>query len=67
MAWDNENVPSGGQQVPISEWHQRRVTDVKNSTGVFVIDGPQIVDQNYNTYPSAEWIDAFGWDTTDLY
>ncbi|HEY1685623.1 MAG TPA: type II secretion system protein [Tepidisphaeraceae bacterium] len=67
VEYDYEPVPSGGQKVPIAEWHQRNISGVKNATSVFVIwDGPQIADQNYNTYPSAEEIDQFGWDSTGL-
>jgi type II secretory pathway pseudopilin PulG len=70
VAVDYENVPQLGSNatVPISLWHQRNITDVKNSSNVFVIwDGPQIaIDCFYNTYPSAEWIDAFGWVHTGL-
>lgn len=64
VANDYETTPA----LALAFWHQRNITDVKNSSGVFVIwDGPQIaVDCNYNTYPSAEWIDAFGWDNTGL-
>lgn len=68
---DYEPVPAMGASaaVPIVDWHQRNITDVKNASGVFVIwDGPQIALDScyYNTYPSAEWIDAFGWVNTGL-
>jgi prepilin-type N-terminal cleavage/methylation domain-containing protein len=63
---DDENVPSGGQPVQIANWSQRKVTDIKNSSIFVIWDGPQIADQNYNSYPSAEEIDQFGWDTTGL-
>lgn len=51
-----------GVEIPYKEMHQRKVTDVKRPSEVFVIwDAPQCMDFGYNAYPSCQSIDAWGW------
>jgi prepilin-type N-terminal cleavage/methylation domain-containing protein len=59
-----ENSPTGLQPIPSA---QRKITDVKHSSDVFVIwDAPQVMDNNYNAVSSADAIDAWGWYTNVL-
>jgi prepilin-type N-terminal cleavage/methylation domain-containing protein len=54
-----DNSPTALLPIPSA---QRKVTDVKHSSDVFVIwDAPQVMDQNYNAVPNADSIDAWGW------
>jgi prepilin-type N-terminal cleavage/methylation domain-containing protein len=57
----NGLVPS----IPDEQRTQRKLTSVKRASDVFVIwDGPQAMDQQFNTYGVAEALDGWGMNST---
>jgi prepilin-type N-terminal cleavage/methylation domain-containing protein len=62
---DRDDAPAllwGGVSIEAQDRTQRKIGSVKNHSDVFVIwDGPQAMDQEYNTYGVAESLDAWAW------
>jgi prepilin-type N-terminal cleavage/methylation domain-containing protein len=56
-----------GPEIQAQDRRQRKISSIKPSTVFLIWDGPQIEDQNYNSYGLAQALDGFGLDTTHAF